>query len=126
MLTHSHSHTYAHTHTHTHTPTHTCSHTHTLTHTYSHTHTHTHTLKGLSDPEAREQCLLALLHSLPPVNFKTAVFLFKHIRRYIFAQASVTPTGIMYIYMSNCYAFCSMQHIDAAILYSVSILFLSL
>lgn len=35
---------------------------------------------GLSDPEARDQCLLSLLHSLPPVNFKTAVFLFKHLR----------------------------------------------
>ena len=36
---------------------------------------------GLSDPEARDQCLISLLHSLPPVNFKTAVFLFKHLRR---------------------------------------------
>lgn len=38
---------------------------------------------GLSDPEAREQSLLTLLHSLPPVNFKTAVFLFKHLRKYV-------------------------------------------
>lgn len=37
---------------------------------------------GLSDPEAREQSLLTLLHSLPSVNFKTAVFLFKHLRRF--------------------------------------------
>lgn len=36
---------------------------------------------GLSDPDARAQCLLSLLHSLPPINFKTAVFLFKHLRR---------------------------------------------
>ena len=41
-----------------------------------------HTL-GLSDPEARDQCLLSLLYSLPLVNFKTAVFLFKHLRRWV-------------------------------------------
>jgi len=38
---------------------------------------------ALSDPEARAQCLLGLLHSLPAVNFKTAVFLFKHLRRFV-------------------------------------------
>lgn len=35
---------------------------------------------ALADPEAREQSLVTLLHSLPKVNFKTAVFLFKHLR----------------------------------------------
>ena len=35
---------------------------------------------ALSDPEAREQSLITLFHSLPPVNFKTAVFLFRHLR----------------------------------------------
>lgn len=36
---------------------------------------------ALADPEAREQSLVTLLHSLPKVNFKTAVFLFKHLRK---------------------------------------------
>lgn len=35
---------------------------------------------GLSDPEAREQSLVTLFHSLPLVNFKTAVYVFRHIR----------------------------------------------
>ena len=37
---------------------------------------------ALSDPEARAQCFHSLLHSLPPVNLKTAIFLFRHLRRY--------------------------------------------
>lgn len=37
---------------------------------------------GLVDPEARGQSLVALFHSLPSVNFKTAVYLFKHLRKY--------------------------------------------
>lgn len=38
---------------------------------------------ALADPEAREQSLVTLLHSLPTVNFKTAVFLFKHLRKLV-------------------------------------------
>ena len=36
---------------------------------------------ALSDPEARMQSLVTLFHSLPQANFKTAVFLFKHLRK---------------------------------------------
>ncbi|KAL5477962.1 hypothetical protein EMCRGX_G024828 [Ephydatia muelleri] len=43
---------------------------------------------GLSDPEARNQCLVTLLYALPPVNYKTAIFLFRHLRRV--AQQSAT------------------------------------
>ena len=57
---------------------------------------------GLSDPEAREQSLLTLLHSLPPVNFKTAVFLFKHLRRYVhiseICTGEVFTSTRMYVY----------------------------
>ena len=48
---------------------------------------------GLSEPEAREQALVTLLYSLPPVNFKTAIFLFKHLRRY-----SVYTDTVRYLY----------------------------
>ena len=40
-------------------------------------------VSALSDPEAREQSLITLFHSLPPVNFKTAVFLFRHLRTWV-------------------------------------------
>jgi len=36
---------------------------------------------ALKDHEARDQCLITLLHSLPLPHFHTAVYIFEHLKR---------------------------------------------
>ena len=38
--------------------------------------------------------MVTLLHSLPPVNFKTAAFLLKHLRRYAYKIVVLDPRGV--------------------------------
>ena len=47
---------------------------------------HAHTVSflpvaaGLKDPDARDQCLISLLHSLPLTHFRTAIYILKHLK----------------------------------------------
>ena len=63
-------------------------------------------VSGLSDPEAREQSLVTLFHSLPPVNFKTAVYLFRHLRKWVCLMCSPTVN----VLSVKWHTFCSLFH----------------
>ena len=57
---------------------------HTLHTVYMYVHTYMLCVllvaTGLKDPDARDQCLITLLHSLPLSHFRTVIYLLKHLK----------------------------------------------